>query len=143
MPAAEWLVSQARDGRVGRPGHEHEPVRKLSPQELFEQGPAGAVALGPDVAVVEGEDVEHDERRRAGEREVLGPQVGGVDALLQGGEVQPALPPQDQFPVEHHIGVELSDGVHDLGEVAGEGTLATRSARRWAMQRIPGRASTG
>jgi hypothetical protein len=90
MPAAEWLVSQARDGRVGRPGHEHEPVRKLSPQELFEQGPAGAVALGPDVAVVEGEDVEHDERRRAGEREVLGPQVGGVDALLQGGEVQPS-----------------------------------------------------
>jgi hypothetical protein len=66
--------------------------------------------------VIEGEDVEHDERRRAGEGELPGPQVGGVDALLQAGEVQPALSPQDQFPVEHHGGVELFEGATISGK---------------------------
>jgi hypothetical protein len=46
-----------------------------------------------------------------------------VDALLQAGEVQPALPPQHQFSVEHDGGVELFEGGDDLGEVAGEWTL--------------------
>ena len=55
-----------------------------------EQGPTGTVGEWPDVAVIEGEDVEHDERRRAGQRELPGPHIGGVHALLQAGEVQPA-----------------------------------------------------
>ncbi|MBP2369904.1 hypothetical protein JOF36_005600 [Pseudonocardia parietis] len=46
-----------------------------------------------------------------------------MDALLQGGEVQPALPPQHQLSVEHDGGVELFEGGDDLGEVAGEWAL--------------------
>jgi hypothetical protein len=114
------------DGRIGRRGHQHQPVRKLAPEEVLEQGPAGAVGEWPHVLVVEGEEVEHDERGRAGQGELPGPGIGGVDALLQGGEVQPALPPQHQFPVEHHGGVELFEGGHDLGEVAGERPLLAR-----------------
>jgi hypothetical protein len=62
-------------------------VRELPPEEVLEQGSACAVGLRPDVAVIKGEEVEHDERGRAGEGELLGPQIGGADALLQAGEV--------------------------------------------------------
>ncbi|MEN3300061.1 MAG: hypothetical protein V7633_2119, partial [Pseudonocardia sp.] len=72
------------DGRVGGGGHQHQPVRELASEEVLEQGPAGPVGEWPDVAVVEGEEVEHDERGRAGQGELPGPRIGGVDALLQG-----------------------------------------------------------
>jgi hypothetical protein len=57
--------------------------------------------------------------------------------LLQAGENQPALPPQNQFPVDHPVGIELFEGGHDLGEVPGEGALLPR------LEGDPCRASVG
>jgi hypothetical protein len=49
-----------------------------------------------------------------------------VQAPLQRGEVDPSLVPADEFPVEHHVGVELGDGANDLREVPGERAALAR-----------------
>ena len=35
----------AGDGRIGRGGHQYQPVRELASEEVLEQGPTGAVGL--------------------------------------------------------------------------------------------------
>jgi hypothetical protein len=47
-----------------------------------------------------------------------------VDAPLEGGEVQPVVPPHDQLPVEHHVGRQERRGAGNLREEAGQQPLA-------------------
>jgi len=48
------------DSRITRHGHEHEAVRQLAAEEVFEAGPALKVRPSPQVFASDFKEVEHD-----------------------------------------------------------------------------------
>jgi hypothetical protein len=63
--------------------------------------------------------------------------VAGRYPLLERGEVEAPVIPDDEFAVEHRVGGELTDRVDDLSEVPTEGPLLAR------LQRHPTPAAEG
>jgi hypothetical protein len=66
------------DGRIGRGGHQHQPVRELAPEEVLEQGPTGAVGEWPP------------QRRRGHHAEGLCRLAGRGRPTRRGGDHRPA-----------------------------------------------------
>jgi hypothetical protein len=116
----------AGDAEIGGHGHQHEAVRQLAAQEVFEEGAAGDVGLRADVGAGEGQDVEHDVGGRHRLGQLLGSPLAAVQALLQRGEVDPSLVPADEFTVERDVDVEPADRGCYLREVPGERSLLSR-----------------
>lgn len=79
---------------------------------------------GAQIAVVDSEEIEEDDGRRRLLGQELDAGSGGVDAELEGIEVEAPLPRDDQFAVEHAARRKLSaQRFEHLGEVAIEGLL--------------------
>ncbi|GAA1331613.1 hypothetical protein GCM10009610_71050 [Pseudonocardia xinjiangensis] len=99
--------------------------------------PGARCRAGNDCLAVEGEDVEHHIGRRHGEGQFPSSRIGRVQPPLQRGEVHPALVPENQLTIQHHIDVQLADGTDDLGKVPTQRALLTR------LQRDPIHAAVG
>jgi hypothetical protein len=77
----------------------------------------GTVAL---VAAVMGQEVENDGCGRCSGDQIAHPPRPGAEPVLQRAEVEPAGPPDHEFPVEDHAFVELGHRGGDVWEACDE-----------------------
>jgi hypothetical protein len=106
----------AGDSGIGGGWGGHEPIEPGPGEELLQFPtplPIGTVAL---VAAVVAEEVENDGCGRCSGDQIAHPPPPGAEPVLQRAEVEPAGPPDHEFPVEDHAFVELG---HRGGDVLG------------------------
>ena len=105
-------------------------MRQPVTEQLLQLLPALPVGQRAEVDAITSEQVEDDVGRRPRDRQLAGPGVGGVDALLQRCEVQPALVPHHELAVDDDLPVQLAHGAGDLREVPGKRPLLSRLQNR-------------
>ena len=115
-PGLEVAAQPGAGSRVPVRGHRDQAERRSGAvEELQQHGTPHPEWVAAQIGPPSRQDVEHDVALR-------GHVVGGGKALLQRGEVDPALAAHAQLPVEHDLATELgAQGGDNLGEVMAEG----------------------
>jgi hypothetical protein len=134
MPAAQWSTIHSCAAATGGHRHQRQPVREVAVQQLLQRAATFAMRAGPQVYATAAS--RSNTTKQAGSQPAS--QIGArMEPLLECVEVEVAVVPHDDLPVDDRVGGEPGDRVDYLREVPAQRPLLAR------LQRHPTPAAEG